>query len=93
MSAKIRGAAFRRLGVIRGSKRRFLPGLCAFMAFVVLTTSATAQDTPTPITIALSSNALPYGGLFIAEKAGLFAKHGLQPKLIVMDSGNAAMTA
>jgi len=51
-----------------------------------------AQDA-TPITIALSSNAFPYGGLFIAEKAGIFAKHGLQPKIVVMDSGNAAMTA
>ena len=47
----------------------------------------------TSVTIALSSNAFPYGGLFIAEKAGLFAKHGLQPKIVVMDSGNAAMTA
>jgi ABC-type nitrate/sulfonate/bicarbonate transport system substrate-binding protein len=55
---------------------------------------AYAQDVgATPITIALSSNAFPYGGLFIAEKAGLFAKHGLQPKIVVMDSGNAAMTA
>lgn len=52
-----------------------------------------AQAAPTPVTIALSSNALLYGGLFIAEKAGLFAKNGLAPKLVVMDSGNAAMTA
>ena len=27
------------------------------------------------------------------RKAGIFAKHGLQPKIVVMDSGNAAMTA
>ena len=55
---------------------------------------AYAQDAgATPVTLALSSNAFPYGGLFIAEKAGLFARHGLQPKIVVMDSGNAAMTA
>jgi ABC-type nitrate/sulfonate/bicarbonate transport system substrate-binding protein len=52
-----------------------------------------AQSAPTPVTIALSSNALLYGGLFIAEKAGLFTQQGIAPKLVVMDSGNAAMTA
>lgn len=75
------------------SQRCFRIGAFAVAVSMAMPGVAAAQDTPTPITIALSSNALPYGGLFIAEKAGLFAKHGLQPKLIVMDSGNAAMTA
>lgn len=47
----------------------------------------------TPVTIALSSNTLAYGGLRIAEAAGLFQKHGLEPRIIVMDSGNAALSA
>jgi ABC-type nitrate/sulfonate/bicarbonate transport system substrate-binding protein len=52
-----------------------------------------AQGAPMPITIAVSSNTLLYGGLFIAEKAGLFGQQGLAAKIVVMDSGNAAMTA
>jgi ABC-type nitrate/sulfonate/bicarbonate transport system substrate-binding protein len=55
--------------------------------------SLQAQTATTPITIAVSSNALLYGGLFIAEKAGLFGQQGIMPKIVVMDSGNAAMTA
>lgn len=58
--------------------------------------SACGQRPPAegqPITIALSSNAIPYGGLFIAEQAGLLEKHGLLTRIVVMDSGNAATTA
>jgi ABC-type nitrate/sulfonate/bicarbonate transport system substrate-binding protein len=55
--------------------------------------SLRAQGPATPITIAVSSNTLLYGGLFIAEKAGLFTQQGVAPKIVVMDSGNAAMTA
>ena len=78
---------------IHFSKRCFGIAAFAVAASMAISRGAAARDAPVPITIALSSNALPYGGLFIAEKAGLFAKHGLQPKLTVMDSGNAAMTA
>jgi ABC-type nitrate/sulfonate/bicarbonate transport system substrate-binding protein len=47
----------------------------------------------TPITLAVSSTSLAYGGLRIAEKAGLFEKNGISPTITVMDSGSAAMTA
>ena len=46
-----------------------------------------------PITLAISSNSLAYGGLRIAQKAGLFEKNGIVPTISVMDSGSAAMTA
>ena len=46
-----------------------------------------------PITLAISSSSLAYGGLRIAERSGLFQKNGLAPKIVVMDSGNAAITA
>jgi ABC-type nitrate/sulfonate/bicarbonate transport system substrate-binding protein len=47
----------------------------------------------TPIMLAISSNTLAYGGLRIAEGAGLFLKNELTPRIIVMDSGNAAISA
>ena len=56
-----------------------------------MTTSALAQGTP--VTIAVSSSLLAYGGLQIAVQDGLFQKHGLDPKVIVMESGNAAISA
>jgi len=45
------------------------------------------------VAIALSSTSLAYGGLMIAEQGGLFPKHGLKPRIITMDSGNAATSA
>ncbi len=78
---------------VRLSRRRFLSTLLGSAAVAATPFALHAEEALTPVTVALSSRAFPYGGLFIAEKAGLFAKHGLQPKLVVMDSGNAAMTA
>ena len=45
------------------------------------------------LTIAVSSNSLAYGGLRIAEQADLFRKNGIAAKIVVMESGNAAMAA
>jgi ABC-type nitrate/sulfonate/bicarbonate transport system substrate-binding protein len=75
------------------TRRAFVAGALVFTVTTMVAPARVHAQDATPITIALSSNAFPYGGLFIAEKAGLFAKHGLQPKIVVMDSGNAAMTA
>jgi ABC-type nitrate/sulfonate/bicarbonate transport system substrate-binding protein len=52
-----------------------------------------ASGQTTAVTIAASSSSLAYGGLHIAMQAGLFQKNGLDPKVIVMDSGNAAISA
>lgn len=61
---------------------------------VLLASNARPRAEPmTAVTIALSSNSLAYGGLRIAQQLGLFAKHGLDAKIMVMDSGNAATSA
>jgi ABC-type nitrate/sulfonate/bicarbonate transport system substrate-binding protein len=52
-----------------------------------------ARAAGTPITLAVSSNSLAYGGLRIAQKAGLFEENGINPTITVMDSGSAATTA
>jgi len=73
---------------------RFIARVLALVLAVcasAATTSASAQDTP--VTIAVSSSSLAYGGLQIALQDGLFQKHGLDPKVIVMESGNAAISA
>jgi ABC-type nitrate/sulfonate/bicarbonate transport system substrate-binding protein len=49
-------------------------------------------DAATPVTIAVSSNSLAYGGVRIALNAGLFEKQGLALKIVTMDSGSAATT-
>ena len=45
------------------------------------------------VSLAVSSSSFVMGGLKIGEKAGLFARNGLNLRLIVMDSGSAAMSA
>ncbi len=55
--------------------------------------TAQARAATTPLTIAVSSSSLAYGSLKIAQQAGLFQKNGIDPKVIVMESGNAAITA
>lgn len=55
---------------------------------------AYAQPAAVPVVnFAVSSTSLATAGLRIAENAGLFAKVGLQAKVITMDSGSAAMAA
>lgn len=65
----------------------------ALLATALLPVTARAQSAPVPITIAVSSNSLAYGGINIALRGGLFEKQGLLPKVVTMDSGNAAMAA
>ncbi len=65
--------------------------LAASAAAPMLGRAALAADDE--VAIALSSNSLAYGGLAIAEKGQLFEKHGIKPRVIRMDSGNAATSA
>ena len=58
-----------------------------------MTAPRVARAADEDVAIALSSTSLAYGGLMIAEQAGLFPKHGLNPRIIKMDSGNAATSA
>ena len=68
-------------------------GMLLAGAGAALLASRPRAEPMTAVTIALSSNSLAYGGLRIAQQLGLFAKHGLDAKIIVMDSGNAATAA
>ena len=63
------------------------------VALALASAAAPARAAPLPITLAVSSGTLAYGGLRIAQQAGLFQQHGLDPHVIVMDSGNAAISA
>ena len=67
--------------------------LATALGSVVLPWAGRAQAATTPVTIAVSSNSLAYGGVHIALGAGLFEKQGLALKIITMDSGSAATTA
>ena len=76
------------------SRRAWLAQAASASALAVLPAACgRAQSGAGQITVALSSRALVYGGLFIAQQAGFFAKRGLNLKLIAMESGNAAITA
>jgi ABC-type nitrate/sulfonate/bicarbonate transport system substrate-binding protein len=77
--------------VIATTSRRTALRLAVFAAGVAVTRPAFAADMP--ITITASSSSLAYGGMKIALEAGLFQKNGLDPKVIVMESGNAAIAA
>jgi ABC-type nitrate/sulfonate/bicarbonate transport system substrate-binding protein len=65
----------------------------ATVAALLLASAAPSRAAPTEIVIAASSNSFVLGGLHIAEQAHLFAPHGVVPRIVVMDSGNAAISA
>jgi ABC-type nitrate/sulfonate/bicarbonate transport system substrate-binding protein len=52
-----------------------------------------AAETPQSVTIAVSSTSFVLGGVKIGEQAGLFARNGVNLRIVVMESGNAAMSA
>jgi len=59
----------------------------------VLAAPAFAENAPVDVTIGVSSNSFALGGVRIAEQAGLFTRNGVNLRIVVMDSGNAAITA
>jgi sulfonate transport system substrate-binding protein len=65
----------------------------ALSLYLLMASQAHAQPAVPVVSFAVSSSSLATAGLRIAENAGLFAKVGLQSKVITMDSGNAAMAA
>lgn len=62
-------------------------------ALAVATAGAAEAQQPREITIGLGSGSLVAATARIANEIGLFAKNGLQPRFIVMESANAATTA
>jgi ABC-type nitrate/sulfonate/bicarbonate transport system substrate-binding protein len=67
--------------------------LCAVAgATLVMTCTASAQQ-PLKISIAVSSSSLPASSARIAQEMGLFEKHGLEAKLMLMDTATVASMA
>jgi ABC-type nitrate/sulfonate/bicarbonate transport system substrate-binding protein len=60
---------------------------------LTMASGAASAEEGKPVTLTVSSNSLAYGGLKIAQQAGLFEKNGIALKVIVSNSGNAATTA
>jgi ABC-type nitrate/sulfonate/bicarbonate transport system substrate-binding protein len=52
-----------------------------------------AETAPEELKVAVSSTSFVLGGAKIGQQAGLFARNGLQFGIVVMESGNAAMSA
>lgn len=74
------------------TRRTVLAGAAALTAASTVT-RVFAQEALAPVTIALSSNSLGLAPVRIAAQAKLFQKNGLDAKVTIADSGNAAMTA
>ena len=66
--------------------------LCTILVSAVSIVSACAQ-TRQPISIGVSSSSLGAASMRLANEMGLFQKHGLEPKFVIMDSGNTAAAA
>ena len=73
-------------------RRSWFPAL-GLLAGLVGSAGGVAAQTPVEVTIAVSSTSFVLGGVRIGENAGIFARNGLKPKIVVMDSGNAALSA
>jgi ABC-type nitrate/sulfonate/bicarbonate transport system substrate-binding protein len=74
-----------------------LGSLTIFRAVVATAVAATAGlsfgQSPREITIGLASTSFATAAPRIAKELGLFEKHGLSPKFIVLESANAATAA
>ena len=62
-------------------------------AVMLAMTSAASAQPLKEITVGLSSSGLVVGSPRIAKEMGLYEKYGLNPKFVVAESGNAALSA
>ena len=69
-----------------------LRGYLVGVGILAMAGSASSQPTQ-ELSIGLSSATLTTAPVRIAKDMGIFAKYGLEPKFVVMESGNAAITA
>jgi ABC-type nitrate/sulfonate/bicarbonate transport system substrate-binding protein len=63
------------------------------LAGLVLPMRLRAAETPETITLAVSSTSFVLAGVKMGEQAGLFSRNGIKLRIVVMESGNAAMSA
>ena len=62
------------------------------LAGLVLASAASAQA-PRDVVIGISSNSLGASGFRLAKDMGLFEKHGVNAKIVIMDTGSSVTTA
>ncbi|HEY1412631.1 MAG TPA: ABC transporter substrate-binding protein [Rhodopila sp.] len=74
-------------------RRTLVAGSVGIIAGALTSGRTSAAASPEDLKIAVSSTSFVLGGAKIGQQAGLFAKNGLQPGIVVMESGNAAMSA
>jgi ABC-type nitrate/sulfonate/bicarbonate transport system substrate-binding protein len=67
--------------------------LLIVLAMMTVTVRVASAEDLQEVTIAVSSTSFVLGGVRIGEQAGLFATNGLHARIVVMESGNAAMSA
>jgi ABC-type nitrate/sulfonate/bicarbonate transport system substrate-binding protein len=77
----------------QGLNRFQLLGALCVAVFSVISLGAALAQTPRQVTIGLSSSSLGAAGYRLSNELGLFAKHGIEPRFIIMDSGSAVTTA
>lgn len=68
-------------------------GVLAGLGAAGLAVRARPARAAEPVTVTLSSTSYANAALFIADKLGLFEKHGVPMKLVVVDSGSLAVGA
>lgn len=67
-----------------------LEGLLAGLALLALVSTAAIAQEPIKITIGLASGSLPSSGPRFAQQMGLFQRHGLDPKITIMEDASVA---
>jgi ABC-type nitrate/sulfonate/bicarbonate transport system substrate-binding protein len=75
------------------ARRTLLAGSLGGLLLPLASRGLRAAETPQSVTIAVSSTSFVLGGVKIGEQAGLFARNGVNLRIVVMESGNAAMSA
>ena len=73
--------------------RRTLFAAPLALAWPLTASPAHAEETLQEAIIAVSSTSFVLAGVLLGQQAGLFERHGLKLRIVVMDSGNAAMAA
>jgi len=75
------------------ARRTLLAGSLGCLLSPVASRRLSAAEPPENVTLAVSSTSFVLAGVKIGERAGLFARNGLSLRIVVMESGNAAMSA
>lgn len=74
-------------------RRNLIAGSARTLAWSLAPGRLFATEPVEQIKVAVNSTSLVLGGMKIGEQVGLFARNGLGLRIVVMDSGNAAMSA